>query len=60
MFLLEKSLFAQPHTQAFLADERQHGFYFSDITLKWSKCSCGILCVLSSAEPFIPVSERIK
>jgi hypothetical protein len=26
VLLLEKSLFAQPHIQAFLADELQHGF----------------------------------
>ncbi len=26
VLLLEKYLFAQPHTQAFLADELQHGF----------------------------------
>jgi hypothetical protein len=26
VLLLEKPLFAQPHTQAFLADELQHGF----------------------------------
>lgn len=26
VLLLEKTLFAQLHTQAFLPDERQHGF----------------------------------